>query len=136
MTRMAVEERNVRKASHVPTERAARIAIPIPTTRKLVLAEERSVRKASRALMERATAIRMTKMKKVVAERKSADPNQASPAPPEMMTAILTKMKVVSGRKSANPNQASPVPTRTPTLTTRMVLDGERSPEQKVKKAM
>jgi hypothetical protein len=113
---------------------------PIPTTTKMVLAEGKNVRKAShvppRERAARATAIRMTKKKKVVAERKSADPNQASPAPPEMMTAILTKMKVVSGRKSANPNQASPVPTRTPTLTTRMVLDGERSPEQKVKKAM
>ena len=78
----------------------------------------------------------MTTMKKVVAERKSADPNQASPVPPEMTTVILMTMKVVVGRKSANPNQASPVPTRIPTLTTRMVLDGEKSQEQKGKKAM
>jgi hypothetical protein len=49
----------------------------------------------------------------------------------------MTKMKKeVAVRKSANPNQASPVPTRTPTLMTRMVTNGERSPEQKVKKAM
>ena len=106
----------------------------------IIVAAEKNVRKASRVppreRAARATAIRTTRMKKVVAERKSADPNQASPVPTEMTTAILTTMKVVAGRKSANPNQASPVPTRTPTLTTRMVLDGERSPEQKVKKAM
>jgi hypothetical protein len=53
---------------------------------------------------------------------------------PTLMTRTVTEERSAETRKE----KSFPVPpeTTTPILTTRMVLNGERSPEQKVEKAM